>query len=195
MAIEAIYSVPGRGTVITGKIESGIIKVGEQIEIIRQKKEPKKTTVTGVEMFNKPLPEGKAGHNAGLLLRGIEKGDLQRGDVAGAVGTLKAYKKFTAEVYILTPQEGGRKGAFKVNYRPQFFIRTADITGNIDAIHFQEGDKLEAKDIAMPGDHATLSIELHNPVALHAGLRLAIREGKRTIAAGFVKALGESLKK
>ncbi len=177
MPIEDIFSITGRGTVATGRIERGKVKVGEEVEIIGYK-ETQKTTVTGVEMFRKLLDEGIAGDNVGLLLRGIEKDAIRRGMVIAKPGSITPHKKFKAEVYVLKPEEGGRKTPFHVGYRPQFYMRTADVTGNIAAI--------DGADMVMPGDNVNMTIELIVNVALEKGMRFAIREGGRTVGAGVV---------
>ncbi len=178
MPIEDVLSITGRGTVVTGRIERGRIKVGEEVEIVGLREDKLKTTVTGVEMFRKILEEGQAGDNVGLLLRGIDKREVRRGMVVAAPGTVTPHKKFKAEVYILTEKEGGRKKPFRSGYRPQFFFRTADVTGTITLP--------EGVEMAMPGDNLTIFVELIYPIALEKQLRFAIREGGRTIGAGQV---------
>ncbi len=177
MPVEDVFSIAGRGTVVTGRVEQGIIKVGSEIEI-NGLRETTKTICTGVEMFKKQLDEGRAGDNIGVLLRGVKRDDVQRGQVLSQPGTVSCHKKFEAEVYVLNKEEGGRHTPFFTNYRPQFFIRTADITGNC---LLQEGS-----DMVMPGDNATINIELINPVPMSEGLRFALREGGRTVGAGVV---------
>ncbi len=177
MPIEDIFSITGRGTVATGRIERGKIKVGEEVEIVGYK-ETRKTTVTGVEMFRKLLDEGMAGDNVGLLLRGVEKDEIRRGMVLAKPGSITPHKKFEAEVYVLKKEEGGRSTPFHVGYRPQFYIRTADVTGNIAAI--------KGADLVMPGDNVNMTIELIVNVAIEKGMRFAIREGGRTVGAGVV---------
>jgi elongation factor Tu len=177
MPIEDIFSITGRGTVATGRIERGKIKVGEEVEIVGYK-ETQKSVVTGVEMFRKSLDEGIAGDNVGLLLRGVEKDDVRRGMVVAKPGSITPHKKFKAEVYVLKPEEGGRKTPFHVGYRPQFYMRTADVTGTIAAI--------DGADMVMPGDNVNMTVELIVNVALEKGMRFAIREGGRTVGAGVI---------
>ena len=178
MPVEDVFSITGRGTVATGRIETGVIKTGEEIQIIGLGEEPRKSTVTGVEMFRKILDRGEAGDNVGLLLRGIDKKDIKRGQVIAKPGTITPHKKFKAEIYVLKKDEGGRHTPFHDKYRPQFFIRTLDITGEI---MLPEGTKM-----VMPGDNVTITVELIYPVAINQGLRFAIREGGRTVGAGQV---------
>ncbi len=177
MPIEDVFSIKGRGTVVTGRIESGVVKLNDTIEIVGLH-EAKKTTVTGVEMFRKLLDQGQAGDNVGILLRGIEKTDVERGQVLAAPGTAKPHTEFEAEVYILTKEEGGRHKPFFTGYRPQFYIRTTDVTGEITLPSGVE--------MVMPGDNAKMAVKLIVPVALHEGLRFAIREGGHTIGAGAI---------
>ena len=175
---EDVFSITGRGTVATGRIETGVIKVGEEIQIIGLGEEPKKSTVTGVEMFRKLLDQGEAGDNVGLLLRGIDKKEIKRGQVIAKPNTITPHKKFTAEIYVLKKEEGGRHTPFHNKYRPQFFIRTLDVTGEILLP--------EGVEMVMPGDNVTINVELIYPVAINEGLRFAIREGGRTVGAGQV---------
>lgn len=177
MPIEDIFSITGRGTVATGRIERGKVKVGEEVEVIGYK-ETSKTTVTGVEMFRKLLDEGIAGDNVGLLLRGVEKDEIRRGMVLAKPGSITPHKKFDAEVYVLKKEEGGRSTPFHVGYRPQFYIRTADVTGSIVAI--------KGAELVMPGDNVNMTIDLIVNVAIEKGMRFAIREGGRTVGAGVV---------
>ena len=177
MPIEDIFSISGRGTVVTGRIERGKVKVGEEIEIVGFRDTQKKV-VTGVEMFRKLLDEGMAGDNVGLLLRGTEKEDVERGQVVCKPGSITPHKKFKAEAYILTKEEGGRHTPFFTGYRPQFYFRTTDVTGDVKLS--------EGVEMVMPGDNATVGIELITPVALEKGLRFAIREGGHTVGAGAV---------
>ena len=177
MPIEDIFSIQGRGTVVTGRIERGIVKVGEECEIVGFT-DTKKTVVTGVELFKKLLDEGRAGDNVGLLLRGIEKEGVERGQVIAKPGTIKGYKKFKAEVYVLSKEEGGRHTPFFKGYRPQFYFRTTDVTG--------VAELPAGTEMVMPGDNVSLVIELMVPVAMDKGLRFAIREGGRTVGAGTV---------
>jgi elongation factor Tu len=182
MAIEDVFSIKGRGTVVTGRIERGKIHPGDEVEILGFTA-PKKTTVTGVEMFRKLLPEGIAGDNVGCLLRGIAKEDVERGQVLAAPGSVKTHTKFEGEVYVLTKEEGGRHKPFFTNYRPQFYMRTTDVTGTIA---LPEDVKM-----VMPGDNVRISVELITPVAMEEKQRFAIREGGRTVGAGVVsKILG-----
>ena len=181
MPVEDVFSITGRGTVATGRIETGIIKTGEEVQIIGLGAEGKKSVVTGVEMFRKILDEGQAGDNVGLLLRGIDKDEIKRGMVISHPGKVKPHSKFKAEVYILKKEEGGRHTPFHDNYRPQFYIRTLDVTGEI---------KLpEGVEMVMPGDNVTIEVDLIYPVACNVGLRFAIREGGRTVGAGQITEL------
>ena len=182
MPVEDVFSISGRGTVATGRIERGIVKVGEEIEVVGIK-DTAKTVVTGVEMFRKLLDEGRAGDNVGLLLRGVAREDIERGQVLCHVGTTKPHTKFTAETYILTKEEGGRHTPFFGNYRPQFYFRTTDVTGNVELPAGTE--------MVMPGDNVNLTVELIAPIAMEEGLRFAIREGGRTVGAGVVAAIIE----
>jgi len=178
MPIEDVFTITGRGTVATGRIESGIINSGDHVEIVGMGEKKLTSTVTGVEMFRKILDHGQAGDNVGLLLRGIEKTDIRRGMVIGKPGAINPYKKFKAEVYVLSKEEGGRHTPFHNKYRPQFYLRTTDVTGEI-----QLSDEIE---MAMPGDNISVNVELIQRVAMDKGLRFAIREGGRTIGAGQV---------
>jgi len=177
MPIEDIFSISGRGTVVTGRIERGKVKVSEEVEIVGFKPTAKKV-VTGIEMFKKQLDEGLAGDNAGILLRGTEKDDVERGMVLAKPGSITPHTKFKSEVYILTKEEGGRHTPFFNGYRPQFYFRTTDVTG---VAKLPEGTEM-----VMPGDNVALEIELITPVALEKGLRFAIREGGRTVGAGAI---------
>jgi elongation factor Tu len=177
MAIEDVFSIKGRGTVATGRIERGIIKTGEDVEIIGFR-DTRKTTVTGVEMFRKIMDEGRAGENVGVLLRGIERTDIERGQILAKPGSVLAHKKFTGEVYVLKKEEGGRHTPFFTNYRPQFYMRTTDVTGTCE---LPEGTKM-----VMPGDNVTMTISLLVGVGLEEQMRFAIREGGRTVGAGIV---------
>jgi elongation factor Tu len=183
MPVEDVFSIKGRGTVGTGRIERGIVKVGEEVEIVGLADEVRKTTVTGVEMFNKTLEEGQAGDNVGLLLRGVEKKDLERGQVVAKPGSITPHTKFNAEVYVLTKEEGGRHTPFFPGYRPQFFFRTTDVTGAIIEIKSREGKPVE---MCMPGDNIEMVGEIISKIAMEEGLRFAIREGGRTVGAGVV---------
>lgn len=178
MPIEDVFSITGRGTVVTGRVERGIIHVQDQVEIVGLKEEPTQSVCTGVEMFRKLLDEGRAGDNIGALLRGIQRTDVERGQVLAKPGTIKPHTKFEGEVYVLTKEEGGRHTPFFNGYRPQFYFRTTDITG---AISLQEGVEM-----CMPGDNATFTIEMIHPIAMEEGLRFAVREGGRTVASGVV---------
>jgi elongation factor Tu len=177
MPIEDIFSIQGRGTVVTGRVETGICKVGEEMEIVGFR-DTRKTVITGVEMFKKLLDEGRAGDNVGLLLRGIDKDDVERGQVIAKPGSIKPYKTFKGEVYVLSKEEGGRHTPFFNGYRPQFYFRTTDVTG---VAKLPEGTEM-----VMPGDNVQMTIELITPVAMDKGLRFAIREGGRTVGAGTV---------
>ena len=182
MAIEDVFSITGRGTVATGRIERGKVKVGETVQIVGIR-DTRETTVTGVEMFRKQLEEGMAGDNAGLLLRGIQKEDIERGMVLVKPNSIKPHTKFEGEVYVLKKEEGGRHTPFFAGYRPQFYIRTTDVTGQITAFTADDGSNVE---MVMPGDRIKMSAELICPVAIEQGMRFAIREGGRTIGAGVV---------
>ncbi len=183
MPIEDVFSISGRGTVVTGRIERGIITVGEEVEIIGMKEEVDKTTCTGVEMFRKLLDRGEAGDNVGCLLRGIKKTDVERGQVLAKPGSITPHKNFAAEVYVLSKEEGGRHTPFFSGYRPQFYFRTTDVTG---IVTLREG-----REMVMPGDNIELDIALITPIAMEAGVRFAIREGGRTVGAGVVTAISE----
>ncbi|MGM0574925.1 MAG: elongation factor Tu [Myxococcota bacterium] len=178
MPIEDVFSIPGRGTVVTGRVERGIVKVGDDVEIVGIK-DTKKTTVTGVEMFRKLLDQGQAGDNVGVLLRGIKKDEVERGQVLAKPGSITPHKQFKGAAYILTKEEGGRHTPFFANYRPQFYFRTTDVTGTINLP--------EGTEMVMPGDNIELSVELLTPIAMDKGLRFAIREGGRTVGAGVVE--------
>ena len=187
MAVEDVFSITGRGTVATGRIERGKVKVGETIEIVGIK-DTTSTTVTGVEMFQKTLDEGLAGDNVGVLLRGVQKEDIERGMVLAKPGSITPHTKFEAEVYVLTKDEGGRHTPFFPNYRPQFYVRTTDVTGVITDFTADDGS---AAEMVMPGDRIKMSVELICPVAIEQGMRFAIREGGRTIGAGAVSKIVE----
>lgn len=177
MPIEAVFSIPGRGTVVTGRIEQGKINVGDPIEVIGLNKDIK-TTCTGVEMFNKLLDFGMAGDNIGALLRGVSRENIKRGQVLCKPGTISSAKRFEAEIYALSQDEGGRHTPFMSNYRPQFFLRTADVTGNVTL--------MEGSDMIMPGDNNTVKVELISSIPIEVGLRFNMREGGRTIGTGIV---------
>ena len=181
MPVEDVFSITGRGTVATGRIETGIVHVGDELEIIGLGADGKKTVCTGVEMFRKLLDEGEAGDNVGLLLRGIDKNEIKRGMVLAKPGSVKPHSKFKAEVYILKKEEGGRHTPFHNKYRPQFYLRTMDVTGEITLP--------EGTEMVMPGDNVTITVELLTPVACSLGLRFAIREGGRTVGAGQITEL------
>jgi elongation factor Tu len=177
MAIEDVFSIKGRGTVATGRIETGVVKVNEEVEIVGIK-DTRKTVVTGVEMFKKNLDQGQAGDNVGILLRGVERDDIERGQVLAKPGTINPHTEFDSEVYILTKEEGGRHTPFFKGYKPQFYFRTTDVTGEVE---------LPAdKEMVMPGDTVTFKVKLLAPIAMEQGLRFAIREGGRTVGAGVV---------
>jgi len=177
MPVEDVFSISGRGTVVTGRIERGIVKVGEEIEIVGIKA-TQKTTCTGVEMFRKLLDQGQAGDNVGILLRGTKREDIERGQVLAKPGSIKPHKEFTAEVYILSKEEGGRHTPFFQGYRPQFYFRTTDVTGTIELP--------KDKEMVLPGDNVSITVKLLAPIAMEDGLRFAIREGGRTVGAGVV---------
>ena len=177
MPIEDVFSIAGRGTVVTGRIERGIVKVGDEIEIVGIRP-TQKTTVTGVEMFRKELDQGEAGDNVGVLLRGTKKEEVERGMVLCKPGSITPHKKFEGEIYVLSKEEGGRHTPFFNGYRPQFYVRTTDITGSITLP--------EGVEMVMPGDNIKITVELINPIALEEGTRFAIREGGRTVGAGVV---------
>ncbi|MBH5895899.1 elongation factor Tu [Neisseria meningitidis] len=180
LPIEDVFSISGRGTVVTGRVERGIIHVGDEIEIVGLQ-ETQKTTCTGVEMFRKLLDEGQAGDNVGVLLRGTKREDVERGQVLAKPGTITPHTKFKAEVYVLSKEEGGRHTPFFANYRPQFYFRTTDVTG---AVTLEEGVEM-----VMPGENVTITVELIAPIAMEEGLRFAIREGGRTVGAGVVSSV------
>jgi len=186
MAIEDVFSITGRGTVATGRIERGIVNIGDSVELVGLA-ETKTTTVTGLEMFQKTLEKGMAGDNIGVLLRGVQKADVLRGMVLAKPGTIKPHTKFDAEVYVLTKEEGGRHTSIFEGYRPQFFVRTTDVTGQISEFS-SDGEKIE---MVMPGDNVSMRIELISPIAIETGMRLAIREGGRTVGSGLVTAIIE----
>ena len=181
MPVEDIFTITGRGTVATGRVERGEVKVGDTVEIVGMQDKPTSTVVTGVEMFRKILDQAVAGDNIGALLRGIERTDIERGQVLAKPGTIHPHTKFTAEVYVLTKEEGGRHTPFFNGYRPQFYFRTTDVTGNIELP--------EGTEMCMPGDNVTMKIELITPIAIEEGLRFAIREGGHTVGAGVVSAI------
>ena len=183
MPIEDVFTITGRGTVVTGRVERGTVKVQDEVEIVGLSPEKKKTVVTGVEMFRKLLDQAEAGDNIGVLLRGIERKDVERGQVLAKPGTVHPHTKFKAEVYVLTKEEGGRHTPFFNGYRPQFYFRTTDVTGLVDLP--------EGTEMVMPGDNITMTIELITPIAMEKGLRFAIREGGRTVGSGIVSEIIE----
>ena len=178
MPVEDVFTITGRGTVVTGRIERGVLKINAEIEIVGIKDASSKTTVTGIEMFRKLLDEGRAGENVGLLLRGVKREDVERGQVVVKPGSITPHTDFDANVYILSKDEGGRHTPFYDNYRPQFYFRTTDVTG---VVHLPEGTEM-----VMPGDNTEMAVELIQPIAMEEGLRFAIREGGRTVGAGRV---------
>ncbi len=177
MAVEDVFSIEGRGTVATGRIERGVVKVGDEVQVIGLSKEPVKTTVTGVEMFRKEMNEGRAGDNVGCLLRGIKREDIERGQVLAKPNSITPHTKFEAEIYCLSKEEGGRHTPFFSGYRPQFYFRTTDVTGTANLV---------GAEMCMPGDNVKMSVELHKPIAMDDGVRFAIREGGRTVGSGVV---------
>ena len=181
MPVEDVFSITGRGTVATGRVERGTVKVGDTVELVGLTDEPRDVVVTGVEMFRKLLDQAEAGDNIGVLLRGVQRDEIERGQVLAAPKTIKAHTKFKAEVYVLTKEEGGRHTPFFNGYRPQFYFRTTDVTGDIQLP--------ESVEMVMPGDNATFKVELITPIAMDEGLRFAIREGGRTVASGVVSKL------
>jgi elongation factor Tu len=183
MPVEDVFSITGRGTVATGRVETGVVHTGDELQVIGLGADGRKTVCTGVEMFRKILDEGQAGDNVGLLLRGVDKKEIKRGQILAAPGTITPHTEFKAEVYILKKEEGGRHTPFHNKYRPQFYIRTLDVTGEI---HLEEG-----REMVMPGDNVTIQVNLIYPVALNVGLRFAIREGGRTVGAGQVTEIVE----
>ncbi len=182
MAVEDVFTITGRGTVATGRIERGKVKVSETVELVGIR-DTRSTTVTGIEMFKKTLDEGFAGDNAGLLLRGLKKEDIERGMVLAKPGTIKPHTEFEGEVYVLQEKEGGRKTPFFAGYKPQFYVRTTDVTGSIESFTADDGSSAE---MVMPGDRIKMTVKLINPIAIEQGMRFAIREGGRTIGAGVV---------
>ncbi|WP_285615421.1 EF-Tu/IF-2/RF-3 family GTPase, partial [Hydrogenophilus thermoluteolus] len=182
LPIEDVFSISGRGTVVTGRIERGTVKVGDEVEIVGLRP-TQKTTVTGVEMFRKLLDEGRAGDNVGVLLRGTKREEVERGQVLAKPGTITPHTHFECEVYVLTKEEGGRHTPFFSNYRPQFYFRTTDVTGSIELP--------EGVEMVMPGDNVKLTVKLIAPIAMEEGLRFAIREGGRTVGAGVVSKIIE----
>ncbi len=182
MAIEDVFSIEGRGTVATGRIERGVLRTGEEVEIIGLEAEPRKTTCTGVEMFRKILDEGRAGDNVGCLLRGVKREEIQRGQVLAKPGSITPHKLFDAEIYCLSKEEGGRHTPFFSGYRPQFYFRTTDVTGTANLVEAE---------MCMPGDNVKISVDLQKPIAIDEGIRFAIREGGRTVGSGVVTKLND----
>jgi elongation factor Tu len=178
MPIEDVFTITGRGTVVTGRVERGTLKVGDEVEIVGLADESKKTVVTGIEMFRKSLDSAECGDNAGVLLRGIQRNEVERGQVLAKPGSITPHTEFEAEVYILTKEEGGRHTPFFNGYRPQFYFRTTDVTGIIDLP--------KDKEMVMPGENVTMKIKLITPIAIEKGLKFAIREGGRTVGSGSV---------
>jgi elongation factor Tu len=178
MSVEDVFSIKGRGTVATGRIDRGMVHVGDDVEVVGLQDDIQKTVVTGVEMFHKTLDEGQAGDNVGLLLRGVEREEIERGMVIAAPGSITPHTKFKSQVYVLTKEEGGRHKAFFSGYRPQFFIRTMDVTGSIELP--------EGVEMVMPGDDVNMTVELITPVALEKGSKFAVREGGLTVASGVI---------
>jgi elongation factor Tu len=183
MPVEDVFSITGRGTVATGRVERGTVKVGDEVEIVGMTEERKKTVVTGVEMFRKLLDRAEAGDNVGCLLRGVDRKEIERGQVLAKPGSINPHTRFEAEVYVLTKEEGGRHTPFFNGYRPQFYFRTTDVTG---VVTLPQGVEM-----VMPGDNIKVNIELITPIAIEEGLRFAIREGGRTVGAGVVSAISE----
>ena len=183
MPVEDVFTITGRGTVATGRLERGIVKVGDAAEIVGLEDEPKSTTITGVEMFRKMMDQAEAGDNIGCLLRGIDRKEVERGQVIAKPGSVTPHTKFEGQVYVLTKDEGGRHKPFFDGYRPQFYFRTTDVTG---VAHLPEGTEM-----CMPGDHVTISVELITPIAMEQGLKFAIREGGHTVGAGTVSKIIE----
>ena len=187
MAIEDVFSITGRGTVATGRVERGVVTVGDVVEIVGLG-DTREVTVTGLEMFQKTLDESVAGDNVGVLLRGIQKDEIERGMVLAKTGTIKPHKKFESQVYVLTKEEGGRHTPFFPGYRPQFYVRTTDVTGKIESFVSDDGDEAT---MVMPGDRVKMIVELIQPIAIENGMRFAIREGGRTVGAGVVSSIIE----
>jgi elongation factor Tu len=184
MPVEDVFSITGRGTVATGRIERGAVKVGEEVEIVGLQDKPRKTVVTGVEMFRKLLDRGEAGDNVGCLLRGVDRKEIERGQVLAKPGSIKPHTHFNAEIYVLTKEEGGRHTPFFNGYRPQFYFRTTDVTG--------VAELPEGVEMVMPGDNIRINVKLITPIAIEEGLRFAIREGGRTVGAGVVTSVIEA---
>ena len=187
MAVEDVFSITGRGTVATGRVERGVVKVGEVVELVGLAT-TRETTVTGLEMFQKSLDEAMAGDNVGVLLRGVQKDDIERGMVISKPKTITPHTKFDSQVYILTKEEGGRHTPFFEGYRPQFYVRTTDVTGKIESFRADDGSSAQ---MVMPGDRIKMEVELIQPIAIEKGMRFAIREGGRTVGAGVVLEIKE----
>ncbi len=183
MPVEDVFTITGRGTVATGRVERGILKMGDEVEIVGMTDAPRKTVITGIEMFRKLLDQAVAGDNIGALLRGIQRTEIERGQVLAKPGSIKPHTHFEAQVYVLTKEEGGRHTPFFNNYRPQFYFRTTDVTG---VVELPQGTEM-----VMPGDHITMKIKLITPIAMEEGLKFAIREGGRTVGAGNVSKIIE----
>lgn len=183
MPVEDVFTITGRGTVATGRVERGVVKVGDEVEIVGLNEAPRKTVVTGVEMFRKLLDQAEAGDNIGALLRGVDRKEIYRGQVLAKPGSIKPHTKFSGEVYVLTKEEGGRHTPFFNGYRPQFYFRTTDVTGSAALP--------EGVEMVMPGDNVKMDVELITPIAIEPGLRFAIREGGRTVGAGVVSSIEE----
>ncbi|MBR1628324.1 MAG: elongation factor Tu, partial [Lachnospiraceae bacterium] len=188
MPVEDVFTITGRGTVATGRVERGTLHLNEEVEILGISEDKQKTVVTGIEMFRKQLDEAMAGDNIGALLRGVSRDAIQRGQVLAAPGTVTCHKKFTAQVYVLKAEEGGRHTPFFDNYRPQFYFRTTDVTGIVSGLKDNDGNKAE---MCMPGDNVEMTIELIHPIAMEQGLTFAIREGGRTVGSGRVATIVE----
>jgi len=186
MAVEDVFSITGRGTVATGRVERGMVKIGDVIELVGLAETSREATVTGLEMFQKSLEESVAGDNVGVLLRGVQKDDIERGMVMAKSGSITPHTKFESQVYVLTKEEGGRHTPFFPGYRPQFYVRTTDVTGKIESFISDDGEEAS---MVMPGDRVKMVVELIQPIAIENGMRFAIREGGRTVGAGVVSTI------
>jgi elongation factor Tu len=186
MAVEDVFSITGRGTVATGRVERGMVKIGDVIELVGLAEANREATVTGLEMFQKSLEESVAGDNVGVLLRGVQKDDIERGMVMAKTGSITPHTKFESQVYVLTKEEGGRHTPFFPGYRPQFYVRTTDVTGKIESFISDDGEEAS---MVMPGDRVKMVVELIQPIAIENGMRFAIREGGRTVGAGVVSTI------
>ena len=186
MAVEDVFSITGRGTVATGRVERGMVKIGDVIELVGLAEANREVTVTGLEMFQKSLEESVAGDNVGVLLRGVQKDEIERGMVMAKTGSITPHTKFESQVYVLTKEEGGRHTPFFPGYRPQFYVRTTDVTGNIESFISDDGEEAS---MVMPGDRVKMIVELIQPIAIENGMRFAIREGGRTVGAGVVSTI------